>query len=558
MNWKNEAFAANIDSAVGAYDRPKVEQLCDELIAELHRAGEPYPYDSAKSVLGSLRRKRYFDILQRVADAFIQNGQARPRIRRQYAQSLLDQSNLSAAITYLQELIRDTEKDPAEAGENVEARGLLGRAYKQVFVDIGNSGSTEARSALNDAIRCYRGVHESDPSNLWHGINSVALLMRAAEDSVPVTDIADPRERARSTAQSILNTVRDKWDDGNASMWDMGTATEACVALSDVKQAVVWLERYVAEPKSDAFELASTLRQLTDVWRLRPNSESGAKLLPLLRGELLAREGGKMSLQPGDPLIPSEKSLTEGLEKVLGKTRYVSYKFMLRAVERGKAVARIERDGFGVGTGFLVRGGDLHQKYGDEMLVMTNAHVVSDDRAVANALRPEEAEVVFHLLDATNGSARPYNVKELLWTSPPWELDATLLRLDSTIDEVEPYPVAPRLPLVAEQEEQRIYIIGHPKGGPLAFSIQDNLLLDHEGPPAGRPALEAVVRLHYRAPTDPGSSGSPVFNRQWRLIALHHAGGFGMQKLNGKPGSYPANEGIWIQSIRAALESHGT
>jgi V8-like Glu-specific endopeptidase len=63
--------------------------------------------------------------------------------------------------------------------------------------------------------------------------------------------------------------------------------------------------------------------------------------------------------------------------------------------------------------------------------------------------------------------------------------------------------------------------------------------------------------LHYRAPTEGGSSGSPVFNsRLWQVIALHHAGGkLGMPKLNGKPGSYGANEGIALQSIITALKT---
>jgi hypothetical protein len=29
--------------------------------------------------------------------------------------------------------------------------------------------------------------------------------------------------------------------------------------------------------------------------------------------------------------------------------------------------------------------------------------------------------------------------------------------------------------------------------------------------------------LYYEADTEPGSSGSPVFNRQWEVVALHHS-----------------------------------
>ena len=80
--------------------------------------------------------------------------------------------------------------------------------------------------------------------------------------------------------------------------------------------------------------------------------------------------------------------------------------------------------------------------------------------------------------------------------------------------------------------------IGHPKGGSLSFSLHDNLLLDHEKP-----------KIHYRSPTEGGSSGSPVFNDKWDLIGLHHLGGNFIKMLNGKNGHYEANEGIWIQSV---------
>jgi Trypsin-like peptidase domain len=97
------------------------------------------------------------------------------------------------------------------------------------------------------------------------------------------------------------------------------------------------------------------------------------------------------------------------------------------------------------------------------------------------------------------------------------------------------------------------------QGRDLAFSFQDNELLDHEGPPAGRPQIPGVCRVHYRAPTEGGSSGSPVFNaRLWEVIALHHKGGkIGMPKLNGQEGSYAANEGISMLSVKEGVRDHG-
>jgi Trypsin-like peptidase domain len=116
-------------------------------------------------------------------------------------------------------------------------------------------------------------------------------------------------------------------------------------------------------------------------------------------------------------------------------------------------------------------------------------------------------------------------------------------------------PLASTLPIV--QHGARVYIVGHPGGRDLAFSFQDNELLDHEGPPGGNPQIKGVSRVHYRAPTEPGSSGSPVFNAgQWEVIALHHMGlKAGMPRLNGKDGSYAANEGISMLSIKGAIMS---
>ena len=200
-------------------------------------------------------------------------------------------------------------------------------------------------------------------------------------------------------------------------------------------------------------------------------------------------------------------------------------------------------------TGFLVRAGDLGREPAGELLVLTNFHVVNEHGA-SPGIRPDEAEVAFEAAE----SGGPYAVAEILWSSPPDQHDASVLRLGSPVDGIAPLPVATALPTI--DETARVYIIGHPGGRDLAFSFQDNELLDHEGPPHGAPQIPGVRRLHYRAQTEGGSSGSPVFNsRLWQVIALHHKGGkVSMPRLNGKEGTYGANEGVSLESIAEAMQ----
>lgn len=62
--------------------------------------------------------------------------------------------------------------------------------------------------------------------------------------------------------------------------------------------------------------------------------------------------------------------------------------------------------------------------------------------------------------------------------------------------------------------------------------------------------------LHYRTPTEPGNSGSPVFeSERWRVVALHHGGGSNVPSLDGVDGTYEANEGIAIRAIRKRIQN---
>ena len=60
---------------------------------------------------------------------------------------------------------------------------------------------------------------------------------------------------------------------------------------------------------------------------------------------------------------------------------------------------------------------------------------------------------------------------------------------------------------------ETVNIIQHPNGEPRQLAIQDNKVIDELG-----------LFLHYQTDTSLGSSGSPVFNDQWEMVALHHSG----------------------------------
>jgi endonuclease G len=58
-------------------------------------------------------------------------------------------------------------------------------------------------------------------------------------------------------------------------------------------------------------------------------------------------------------------------------------------------------------------------------------------------------------------------------------------------------------------------IVHHPDGRPKQVSIRNNYLLARG---------QAGKTLWYSTDTETGSSGAPVFNDDWDLVALHHYG----------------------------------
>jgi V8-like Glu-specific endopeptidase len=97
---------------------------------------------------------------------------------------------------------------------------------------------------------------------------------------------------------------------------------------------------------------------------------------------------------------------------------------------------------------------------------------------------------------------------------------------------------------VAVRTQDYVNIIQHPSGGPKQVALYHNLV-----------TAVGDGRVQYLTDTLPGSSGSPVFNKQWQVVALHHSGGWIVEP--GTRNSVFRNEGIHMNRIFAALETSG-
>lgn len=552
-----------------------------DLLASLARRPNAKDLREARGLALALLDLRAFDLLCALAEVVCRNDAGDCRTRRLYAQALIDTGRVVPAIHMLDHLVATLPKLHAEA---FEAWGLLGRAHKQVFLDAGDAAPAMARSALAAAVAAYTRPYQADPRrNTWHGVNLLALVSRARREGwdeiAPRLDVAKLATRLAATLQAVPPGKRDAWY--------LPTLAEVSLALGlasgDLAPVEAVLREYLMSDLVQAFQVASTLRQFSDVWQLETLTvgmrgialadatavRRARALVDILRAQLLRLPGGAVALATlrsaperartraakgaDAPAAPDEGQL----EAVLGVDGPRVFAWWRAGVEAARSVGVVrQRLGKRLGSGFLVRASDFGfgQSPGD-LLLLTNFHVVNG-QGVAPGIRPEDAEIVFEADDP----ARAHAVASLVWSSPVEAHDASLLRLHSVPAGVSPLSVSqelPALPPPDAKKRPRVYIIGYPGGRELSVSFEDNELLDHEGPPGGKPQIPGVCRVHYRTPTEGGNSGSPVFDdAAWKVIAVHHKGGrFGMPRLNGQAGNYAANEGLAMATLMAAARA---
>lgn len=240
-----------------------------------------------------------------------------------------------------------------------------------------------------------------------------------------------------------------------------------------------------------------------------------------------------------------------GLERLMGRNNLTGVAFLEGGYRAARPIGRVcvrTPEGGHYGTGFMV----------SPSLLLTNNHVLRSLEEAGHAV------VQFDYQAGVDG--RPlipvtFRIDPHGFFATDRELDFTVVAVAESNEEGARLADFDWLPLDGAQGKailgEFVNIIQHPNGEPKQLALRENQIVD---------LLDSFV--HYVTDTAPGSSGSPVFNDQWEVVALHHSAvpetdpdgqplatdgtpwrpGMGEHRL-----AWKANEGVRVSRVLQAL-----
>jgi V8-like Glu-specific endopeptidase len=229
--------------------------------------------------------------------------------------------------------------------------------------------------------------------------------------------------------------------------------------------------------------------------------------------------------------VPAEKDL----ERVLGSSDHlVKIAWLQQGLKAARSVCRVVLPNKKNGTGFVLEGGYL----------LTNFHVLFNEQSI------KDAKIEFNYEEDVQGVTQQTSSYKLDATdfklSKLNEFDFAYVKILDPDNTLKDWGYLEVDTFSESQDGEPVNIIQHPEGGVKQIALTYNYVLgtwEH--------------RLFYQTDTKKGSSGSPVFNKDWKVVALHHAGASkedgGGLKINEKGDRMPANEGVLIKYILEKL-----
>lgn len=240
----------------------------------------------------------------------------------------------------------------------------------------------------------------------------------------------------------------------------------------------------------------------------------------------------------------SAGTVPRGAEALQGDTiDFQSASFLVEGAQVRRAVGYVEVNTPGqsrLGSGFLIGAG----------LFVTNCHVIGTEADALAATVTFDRELDPRLIPTATTTFR-LDPQRLFLCSKVDELDFAVIAVGerlsgpAALDDLGFCPLSP-----ADDKHtlgMNVNVIQHPNGTYKQVAIRNNLLTHRTD-----------RSLLYETDTEVGSSGAPVFNDSWDVIALHHWGEPYLAKLDeGDATQIPVhvNEGVRSSVIHAALSA---
>lgn len=259
-----------------------------------------------------------------------------------------------------------------------------------------------------------------------------------------------------------------------------------------------------------------------------------------------ARQAGEGTPAPGD--LPAR--MQQLPERIIFKNDLVPAAFVAGAARTSLSVARIAVPQFDAGVPRLdPSSGVPLLAYGTAWLVgpgflLTNWHVIEarapgeSPAAIEDVRRQCEGAVAEFDYDSLDGPRNAVPVAGVAHGDP--RLDYAVLRLGAPLDRA-PLPLREAALFLEADASFPVNVVQHPGAAPKQFGIRNNLV--------------AALRdddLAYYTDTAGGSSGSPVCDDQWQVIALHKASSLSFGTLN-----FQGKDTVWVNIgtlIRAIID----
>ena len=232
--------------------------------------------------------------------------------------------------------------------------------------------------------------------------------------------------------------------------------------------------------------------------------------------------------------VPQTTPPDELFEAIIGTYDVVGTRYLDAGVAAARAVGRIlikdDRGRLiGYGTGSMI----------SPSLMLTNHHVFDHPLTAATS------HVEFDYQDGIDGNllkVTTFGFDPDRFFLADEALDFAIVAVRAGVEELAQFGFNRLIESAGKSlVGEFVTIVQHPRGEKKQVALRENRIVDN---------LDRFV--HYSADTEPGSSGSPVFNDQWEVIALHHAS---VRAPEHKEFGGVLNEGIRVSAIVGAVKT---